>query len=147
MAYQFKYESVLGYRRHLKEKAEIEFSQTKQRLNRAIIELQGYQGNLRQGLSALESGLKKKLSSQELKTHTDYLAGLRSRIAAQEKEVQKWQRILLEKTRNLHTRTKRFKVIERLKEKDLERWKYQQGLAEQKVLAEMSILRHGRDFC
>ena len=55
------------------------------------------------------------ITVQNLKIHTDYLAGLRIRIVAREKEVQKCQKILQEKTRDLQTKTKRYKVMEKLK--------------------------------
>jgi flagellar export protein FliJ len=60
-------------------------------------------------------------------------------VARCENEVIEKRRVLLEKT-------KEFKIIERLKEKDFQKWQDQQRLEEQKRMDEIAVLRHGRQF-
>ena len=144
MGFQFRYESLLSYRGHLKEKAEIELSRARQQLIQARLSLEEHKENLRGAGQSLESVLRKKISSQELKNYSDYLSALKAKIGAQENEVKKWETVTREKLENLQTKTKRYRVIEKLKEKDFQQWNYQQQLLEQKRMDEVAVVRHGK---
>jgi flagellar FliJ protein len=144
VGFRFRYESLLSYRGHLKEKAEVELSRARQQLIQARLCLEEHKENLRGAGQSLESVLKNKISSQELKNYSDYLSALKAKIGAQENEVKKWETVTREKLENLQTKTKRYKVIEKLKEKDFQQWNYQQQLLEQKRMDEVAVVRHGK---
>ena len=146
MGFRFRYEALLHYRGHLKEKAEIAFSKAQGRLEQARRQREGLHGQLQEGMEVLKSALKQGMSSIEFKRHTDYHAGLRIRIGAAQEDVKRCESALRERRKQLQEETTRFGVMEKLREKDLDQWKCQEKQREQKRLDEISVLKHGRDF-
>ncbi|MBW1766233.1 MAG: flagellar export protein FliJ [Deltaproteobacteria bacterium] len=122
MAFKFRYETLLSYRQHLKEKAGSELSRARQQLTKIRGSLENHKETLQQANQYLEADLKTKISSDELKNHSDYLAGLRGRIETEEQEVAEWKKVVREKLENLLTETKQYKVIEKLKERNFKKW-------------------------
>ena len=146
MGFKFRYEALLGYRRHLKEKAEIEYAQTKQQLRRLRDELVEYQAELQEARDDLARTLKEKTDSMSMKNYTQYISALKIWIALKEAEIAKSEKLVAEKLENLLNKTKKFKIIEKLKEKDFQKWKNKLNILEQKQLSEVGVLRHGREF-
>lgn len=145
MAFRFRYESLLNYRAHLKEKAEIELAQAQQQLNRARALLKQYRDGLEKGGRELDRALRKSLSSDDLKIHLDYLAGLKIRIEIQSRETQRCREKVKKKMEVVLEKTKEYKVIEKLKQKDREVWDYRRNQEEIKIMNETAILRYQRE--
>lgn len=146
MAFKFRYETLLSYRGYLKEKAEIELSRAREQLKRARLSIEQQKQSLREASRSLESTLRIRMSSRQLRNYSDYLSALKVKIGAQELEVQKWETAVREKLENLQTKAKRYKVMEKLKERDSQQWRYQQHLLEQKRIDEIAVIRHGKTF-
>ncbi|MBW1861688.1 MAG: flagellar export protein FliJ [Deltaproteobacteria bacterium] len=146
MAFKFRYETLLSYRQHLKEKAGSELSRARQQLTKIRGSLENHKETLQQANQYLEADLKTKISSDELKNHSDYLAGLRGRIETEEQEVAEWKKVVREKLENLLTETKQYKVIEKLKERNFKKWSHQQHLLELKRMNEAAVIRYGKEF-
>ena len=145
MAFKFRYQSLLSYRLHLKEKAEIELARAQQQLNRARELLKHLTESLKKGQVELDAALSKSLSSDDLKIHLDYLAGLKIRIEIQERETQKCKEKVKKKMEALLEKTKEYKVIEKLKQKDAEKRDYRLMQEERKAMNETAILRYKRE--
>lgn len=146
MGFKFRYEALLGYRQHLKEKAEIEYSQAKQQLRRLGDELIEYQEELEAVRNDLTVALREKIDSYNMKNYSQYIGALKIWIAMKEAEIAKSEKLVAEKLENLLNKTKKFKIIEKLKEKDFQKWKNKLNIIEQKQLSELGVLRHGREF-
>jgi flagellar FliJ protein len=146
LGFKFRYEALLGYRQHLKEKAEIEYSQAKQQLRRLEDELIEYQEELEAVRNDLTVALREKIDSYNMKNYSQYIGALKIWIAMKEAEIAKSEKLVAEKLENLLNKTKKFKIIEKLKEKDFQKWKNRLNIIEQKQLSELGVLRHGREF-
>jgi flagellar export protein FliJ len=137
---------LLGYREHLKEKAEIEYAQARQQLKRLKDELKGYHDELQATINDLALQLREKTDSLTIKNYSQYMGALKIWIVMKEAEVSKSERLTAEKLEQLLSKTKKFKIIEKLKEKDHQKWKDKLNIIEQKQLSEIGVLRHGREF-
>ena len=146
MGFKFRYEALLSYRQHIKEKAEIELSHAQRQLNQCRELLKNYRESLWLTNQDLGSNLKAKMPSHILKNHSDYITALKINIEAQKIEIERAEKFVAEKLENLLAKTKQYKVIERLKERDFLKWNHQQNLMEQKEISEMAVLRYGKEF-
>lgn len=146
MRFIFRYESLLSYRRHLKEKAEVDFGRVRQQLKTFRLLLEDLRGRFLRADEFFGSRGLKRISSAEIKNHADFLAGLKDKIRAQELKVAEWEVAVREKKEELLRKTKDFRVIEKLREKDFEKWQQQQLQMEQKDTNEVAVTRHGRVF-
>jgi flagellar protein FliJ len=146
LAFKFRYEALLGYRQHLKEKAEIEYSQARQQLKRLRETLVEYQEDLDVTRNELARLLREKTDSMTIKNYSQYLGALKLWIAIKDAEIAKAEKLVAERLENLLNKTKKFKIIEKLKEKDFKKWEKKLNILEQKQLSEVGVLRHGREF-
>jgi len=146
VGFKFRYQSLLSYREHLKEKAEIEFGSAQGSLQKARQELELYEYRHSTARMSLEQGLTGRMTSGEIAAYSDYLNGMKKRIASQKQEVARKERVAAEKRKNLLERTKEYRIIEKVQEKDHQKWMQQLSRLEQKRVDEMSVTRHGRDF-
>lgn len=146
MGFKFRYEALLSYRLHIKEKAEIELSHAQRQLNQCRELLKNYKESLWLANQDLGSNLKAKIPSHVLKNHSDYITALKINIEAQKIEMDRVEKFAAEKLENLLAKTKQYKVIEGLKERDFLKWNHQQHLMEQKEISEMAVLRYGKEF-
>ncbi len=146
MGFKFRFKSLLSYREHLKEKAEIEFGSAQRQLQKARQLMESYEARLHKARISLEQGLMSRMTSEEMATYSDYLNGMKRKILAQKQEIARRERIVAEKRKDLIERTKEYGIMERLMEKDQAKWKHQVAIAEQKKVDEMSATRHGREY-
>jgi flagellar export protein FliJ len=88
--------------------------------------------------------MKDNLPSHELQNYSDYFISLEERIGLAEMEIIDHERMVRQKMQILLSKTKDFKAMEKLKEKDLKKWNHQQHLNELKRLNEIAVIRHGK---
>ena len=146
MGFKFRYEALLSYRKNLKEKAELELWKARTELNQAVELLGNYEKSLEDGIISLEENLAGSMPSEEIKTYSDYLCGLKERIGRQKQHVAELEKTVSEKREELLARTRQYRVIEKLKEKDFSSWNVQQLQREQKDMNEVAVTRHGKGF-
>jgi flagellar FliJ protein len=146
MAFKFRYEALLGYRLHLKEKAEVEFARAKQQLRQLKETLKEYQDDMQATRIEMAQCIRGKTDSDTIKNYSQYIGALKIWIAMQEAEIAGAEKVVAEKLEDLLNRTKKFKIIEKLKEKDYQKWKNKLNIMEQKEISEAVVLRHGRSF-
>ncbi|MBN2126539.1 MAG: flagellar export protein FliJ [Deltaproteobacteria bacterium] len=146
MGFTFRFETLLKYRNHLKEKAGIELARARQQLNEAREFLLVLRGRFRESSTSFESRIRKGIASEEMKALYDYLAEMKRRIAAQETEVARRERVVKKKTEALLVRTKETRIMERLKEKDFQQWQGEQIQEERRIMNEVALVRHGKEF-
>ena len=146
MGFKFRYEALLSYKRHLKEKAEIELALAQRRLAQCRELLAAYHKTLERTNRAFAESMKKKISSGELKTYSDYILAIELKIENQKRETAESEGVVKEKRGVLLEKTKQYKVFEKLKERDYQKWIQQQNLMEQKDLNETTLIRYGKEF-
>jgi flagellar protein FliJ len=146
MAFKFRYQGLLTYRTHLKEKAEIEFGTAVRQLQKVRQVLKAYERQLQEARGSLDQGLTKRMHSEEVAMYADYLAGLKKKIVTQKQELVRRERIVEERKKELLERTKKCRIIEKLMERDHQAWRQQESLAEQKRIDELAVTRHGRSY-
>ncbi len=146
MPFRFRFETLLSYRCHLKDQAEIEFAKANRQLKLAKESLVDAQKRLGRAHESLDRDLATKMPSHELRNHVEYIDGLKSRTRMLELEVARWEQVVRKRLEELLAKSKQHQVMEKLKGRDLQKWNRQQGVAEQKRLDELSVARHGRTF-
>jgi flagellar FliJ protein len=146
MVYKFRFEALLSYRKHLKEMAEVELSLEQHRLKKNRDLLNGIREDLLETNKDLAIELKSSLPSQLIRNYSEYISAQELRITLQELEILKSTEKVDEKREALLEKTKQFKIIEKLKEKDIKKWKHQQLLMEQQEISETAIIRYGKEF-
>ena len=146
MGFKFRYEALLSYRRHLKEKAEIALSLSQRDLKQSRDSLEDYRSNLQQANRHLDTDLKNRMSSRDLRNYSDYITGLSGKIETRGLDMAEREKIVQVKMDILLEKTKQYKAVEMLKEKDLKKWNYQQQRMERKMMDEIAIIRHGKEF-
>jgi flagellar FliJ protein len=144
--YTFQFEALLSYRRHLKERAELDFSKSLQSLTQARELMQIRKQALLIEKTDFESNLKKGMQTEKLLTHFEFLSELEKKSRNQAREVSKLEAEVDKSRTHLLKETTQYRVIEKLKEKDYEKWKNQQLQLEQKRMDELTVVRFGRDF-
>lgn len=146
MPFRFKFETLLSYRSHLKDQAEIVFAKANRNLRRARESLAEAQERLGRAHQSLQRDLAVKMVSDELQNHVEYIEDLENRIRTREVEVARWEYIVQKRLQELLAKNKQHQVIEKLRGRDHQKWLRQQGLAEQQRLDELAVARHGRSF-
>lgn len=146
MNFTFRYESLLSYKGHLKEKAETDFSIAQRRLRQCRQKLEEYEKGLNLAHDAFADLLRQRVPSSLIKTYAGYIAAMETKIQSQKAVITKAEQIVAEKLRILLLKTKEYKVFEKLKERDFKQWSHQQNRTEQKEISETALLRYGREF-
>lgn len=146
MGFRFRYESLLAYRLHLKERAELELGKAIKALMEAQDSLARAKNHFSDGNRELVIRMRATISSGEMKHTMEYLNGLEHQIASHERTVAEKEAQVRDKRAALLEKTKEYKVMAKLKEKDRKRWEEKAAKEEQKVLDELAVIRHGRAF-
>ena len=146
MAYKFKFEGLLSYRKHLKELAEVELSREQFKLRDNQDLLDNIKEDLQEAGRDLATGLRGTLSSDSIINYSEYISAQEIKITLQEIEILKHEAMVEEKRKALLEATKQFKIIEKLREKDSKKWKHKQLRREQQEMNETAIIRHGKEF-
>ena len=146
MAFKFRYDALLTFRQHLKDSAEIELSKCRKKLYTAKEILENSITESLRIRKVMRADLYSKIPAYELQHYADYLNDLKEKISQQALEVSNCEKEVAEKLEDLISKTKDFKVIEKLKEKEFQAWQAHQNQLEQKRQNEITILRYGRKF-
>jgi flagellar FliJ protein len=146
MGFLFRFEALLTYRAHRKERAEVALGKARQRLRQAVETLEGLRSRRKEAGEELATFLRQKPSADLLRNYVDFLSSLKGRIQGQKKEISAREKAVRERLNEVLARTREYRIIEKLKERDYKTWLQEQRRQEQKVLDENAIVRHGRTF-
>ena len=146
MKFKFRYESLLSYREHLKEKAAIEFARAQGNLRKINEKISSYRDEIVKLNDDLEIKMRETMSSNDIINHSEFIDALLVRIEMKKIERLKAEEVLLEKRKNLLEKSRQCKVFEKLKERDLERWHHDQNQLELKEINEAAVIRYGKNF-
>jgi flagellar protein FliJ len=146
MAFKFRYESLLNYRTHLKEKAEIEYAKVLGALLQAREELTLLGWKYDRIQAAFKEAMAQAATGHEIRNYSEYLGFIREKTEKQNGEIEGLQTELETKRDILIEKSKDCKVIEKLREKDFEKWQQHQDRLEQIRLNEMAVQRYGKAY-
>lgn len=146
MGFRFRFESLLAYRLHLKERAEIELGMANKALKEAQASLAQAKNRFSMGNEELVIQMRATISSDELRHFRVYLNSLEEQIASHEMNVEEKEVQVRNKRAVLLEKTKEHKVMAKLKEKEQKRWEEKAAREEQKIQDELAVIRHGRAF-
>ena len=111
VGFKFRYEALLTYRGHIKERAEISLSRAQQRLKDEKALLAHYEACLFEAKRFLESAPKQRFSSEELKNHSDYISGLGVRIDDRGQKVAECEGRFKKKWKNFWSRQENIRSL------------------------------------
>jgi flagellar protein FliJ len=146
LKFKFRYESLLTYRGHLKEKAAIEFARAQNRLREIDETIIALKEEIEKSSDIIEKRMRETVSSNEILNHSEFINALLIKIEIKKMERIRAEQLLIQKRKNLLEKTKQYKIFEKLKEKDLVKWRQDQNQLELKEINEAAIIRHGKSF-
>jgi len=146
MAFRFRYESLLNYKRHLKEMAQVELAKSMEQLQVAQEALRNLTTEYTRTTGALGQGLRSGITAPRLKNYSEYLSRLKEEIGQKALQVAEWEEVVEKRRRALLEKDKEWKIMDKLKERDFRKWKADREAKERLNLDEMAILHHGREF-
>ena len=144
MTFKFRFQSVLNYRRHQAETAEMELAKAQRQLAAAQDLLANLTARREDGESRLAHCLQKGVEGRKLQLWRLYLADLETRI---EEEIQNTEAMRVEvedlRDRLLEANRKK-KSIEKLLYREEQTWWREENRRQAKELAEMAVQLHTR---
>jgi flagellar export protein FliJ len=142
MAFKFRYESLLVYRDHLKEKAEMDLARAIRELRISEQGLADLVQDRGRAAAELETDLGSAMDAGLMRSYIDYLSHMADKIRAQANEVTNQEKAVRQERKQLLSRTKEYRIMENLKEKDRAKWMLEQERKERIRLNEIAVLRH-----
>ncbi|NLA76116.1 MAG: flagellar export protein FliJ [Deltaproteobacteria bacterium] len=146
MKFKFRFESLLSYREHLKEKAAVEFARAQNRVREINQRINALNDEIAESSDGLEREMRETMRSDDIINWTEFINALLIQVEIKKMEKIRAEQLLIQKRKLLLEKTKQCKVFEKLKEKDREKWLYNQNQLELKEINEAAIIRHGKDF-
>ena len=146
MKFKFRYESLLTYREHLKEKAAVEFAKAQSAVRKIDDQIIACKDEITKSNDDLEKNMRNTMSSDEIINHSEFINALLIRVEMKKIERLKADQVLFQKRKNLLEKSRQCKVFEKLKEKDLEKWHHDRNQLELKEINEAAVIRHGKSF-
>ena len=146
MKFKFRYESLLSYREHLKEKAAIEFARAQSAVGKIDDQIIAYKDEITKANDDLEKKMRNTMSSNDIINHSEFINALLIRVEMKKIERLKAEQVVLQKRKDLLEKSRQCKVFEKLKERDLEKWHHDQNQLELKEINEAAVIRHGKSF-
>ena len=144
MAFHFKLEQVLTYRRNLEEQAQLNLAKEKTILDNFKMQLATLTTERCAFIDSLEERKKKSVPAAEYSFRMECIEKKEAEIEEQNSVVAKQKRIMEKARFALFERVKERKVIEKLREKDLQEYTKESIRKEQKELDEKATIRFGR---
>ncbi len=144
MAFRFRFQSVLNYRKRLVEERQMALALAQQRLLQLRQEIQ----ELRERREALAARIQAELSGSlqvaQVRVHYAYLDWLDARLRELEQALEAAERSVEEQRRALEEALKRRKTLEKLREKDRRVFVEELERRERLILDDLGVARHRR---
>jgi len=142
MAFKFRYESLLVYRNYLKEKAEMDLARAIRELKMCEQTLEDMVQDRVRAAARLDMDLGSPMDAGVMRSTIDYLSDMADKIRAQTDQVINREKAVRQERQHLLSKTKEYKIMENLKERDRGKWKMEQERKERIRLNEIAVLRH-----
>lgn len=146
MKYKYRYEAILSYKEHLKDKAAVEFAMAQGNVNRIRNLIAGFEKEISDTNDSMEKRMRDKISSNDILNYSEFITALQIKIEIQRIELLRAEQEVSEKRKNLLEKSRQCRIFEKLKEKDFKKWNTAINQLELKEINEAAIVRHGKDF-
>ena len=146
MAFKFKYEALLSYRRHKKEMAELDLAHCLKKINEVEATIQELSHLCKTTSRTMGILMRSGLDGKDLQNYGEFLTALELNIRKKEEEKAGYEREAEEKRSILIERHKELKILEALKEKQKRKWLSEEERREERNLGELTMMRYRRDF-
>ncbi len=144
MAFQFKLEQVLSYRRNLEEQAQLNLAKEKVILDNFKRQLARLRSERLAFINSLEERKKKSIPAVEFSFRQECIDAKEFEIEEQIVVVEKQKRVMEKARFALFEKVKERKIIEKLREKNLQEYTTESLRKEQSELDEKATIRFGR---
>lgn len=144
MAYRFRLQAVLNYRRNLEEMAQQHLIDAEGLLARRQARLGEMEEELAGAIAAFEERKKRSMPAPLYALHVQGLEQREREIAAQRQLIAAQQQAVAQARAELLTRVQERKIMEKAREKDQTRYLQEELRKEQKELDEQMVLRFKR---
>ncbi|ADH85882.1 flagellar export protein FliJ [Desulfurivibrio alkaliphilus] len=144
MAYRFRFESVLGYRRNLEELARQKMVRAQTQLLRQQERLQEMEKELAAAIDAFEERKRKPMAAPFYGMYAEGIERLERDLVNQQRAVTTQVEVVEQARRELQEKVQQRKVMEKARERDYEKYLQEERLREQNELDEQMILRFKR---
>ncbi len=141
MKYKFRYESLLKYRRFLKDEAELRFSKALARNKELNRKKKSVLSAIDRMLDEAQLLLGQGVTAERYRMITAYTEKLKERVKMLEKEIERSNMEVERARKRLVEKMVAVKVLEKLSRKDFEAFKKEMKLRETKMHDELSTLR------
>lgn len=144
MAYRFRFESVLGYRRNLEEMARQKLTRAQTQLVKQQQHLTGLEQALVEAISAFEERKQKPMPSPYYSLFVEGIERREREVVSQQRAVAAQVEVVEQARTELQEKMQQRKVMEKARERDYEQYLQEERLREQNELDEQMILRYKR---
>ena len=145
MAYRFRLETLLTFRRNLEEQAQLQLARELQVLAERQARLVDLRDSRERMIDEFEERKQQSLRAALFSFYMEAIRGKEREIEALLAAIAAQEQVVAAARLQLQERVKSRKVIEKAREKDYQRFLHDFRRAEQKESDEQAILRSGRD--
>lgn len=145
MAYAYKLETLLTYRRNLEELAQQKFGREQHLLNMHRIRLDDLSNERRNLVAVFEERKKRRMNSAYFSFYMDSIRVKDQQIIVQKNTIESQKNVVETARKQLFERVKDRKIIEKAKEKDYQQYLLDSRRKEQNISDEQAVLRFGRE--
>ena len=144
MAYRFKLETVLGYRRNLEELAQQKLARELMVLDSHTRRLDELKERRLKTIADFEEQKKKRMAAPFFSFYMDAISQQEREIEGTALLIKKQQQVVAKVRQQLAEKVKDKKVMEKARERDLQKYLREELNKEQKEADEQMVLRFGR---
>lgn len=144
MAYRYRLETVLNYRRDLEELAQQNLARQLILLDEQKKKLDGLRFERTSMISDFEKQKEQPMPAQLFVSFVESLKSKESDIVSQKRAVDSQQKVVVAAREEVAEKMKQRKVLEKSRERDFQKFLQEELSKDQKDNDEMMILRHGR---
>jgi len=139
--FQFRFQSVLDYRKTLEEKRHSEFSEQREFLEKRIAGLESLRAERSRQMETLRAMDRVKVSPSDISYLSSYILSLREQETREEDVISQMRTALEEKRKELVEAMRQKKVMENLRERHFEEFQESEDKQENNQLDEFGVTR------
>lgn len=144
MVFKFRFQSVLNYRRHQAEVAEMELAKAQRELAIAADRLERLIVSKRECGDRMAHCLQKGVTGRELQLWRVYLTDVETRIEEETQRMENMKRAVENLRAKLLEATRRKKAMEQLLQREEQAWRREEDRRQEKELSELAVKLHMR---
>lgn len=146
MAFNFRLQPLLNLKEQKKEVLQMELAKKNNYYAKLLGELKNIRDQKNDSMLKFENDLKKGITSNELNFNLEALNFYNKKEFSQIKIISQCEKDISELKKKILDSHKEVKIIQKLKEKDLENYNVEEAKQEQKIVDELTNLKYARNI-